>query len=103
MKPKIEIDLMKIRQAKIENGNIVIPLEVNEIRTFKNKDGVIGASITFFTNQRKEVGAHQETHVIKQSLNVYERNALTAGHEVNLPIIGNLIDLDLRKNDYKAF
>ena len=103
MKLKIEIDLMKIRQAKIENGNIVIPMEVNEIRTFKTKDGVIGASIAFFTNQRKTVGSRQETHIIKQSMNIYERNALIAGHEVNLPIVGNIIDLDLRQNENQSF
>lgn len=99
MKLKIEIDLMKIRQASFENGNIVIPVDHNEIKMFKSsKDGSLKAIASFFTLERKTVGAHKETHVIKQSLTTLERNNIIAGVEVNSPIVGNIMDLDLQGN-----
>lgn len=99
MKLKIEIDLMKIRQASFENGNIVIPVGHNEIKMFKSlKDGSLKAIASFFVLERKTVGAHKETHVIKQSLTTLERNNIIAGVEVNNPIVGNIMDLDLLDN-----
>lgn len=100
MKLKIEIDLMKIRQASYENGNIVIPVDNNEIKMFKSsKDGSLKAIASFFALERKTVGAHKETHVIKQSLTTLEHNNIIAGVEVNNPIVGNIMDLDLQGND----
>lgn len=100
MKLKIEIDLMKIRQASFENGNIVIPVDNNEIKMFKSqRDGSLKALASFFALERKSVGAHKETHVIKQSLTTLERNNIIAGVEVNNPIVGNIMDLDLQGND----
>lgn len=99
MKLKFEIDLMKIRQARMENGNIIIPCDVNEIKMFKSsKDGSLKAMASFYTLERKAVGLHKETHIIKQSLTTLERNNLIAGVEVNNPILGNIVDLDLPDN-----
>lgn len=99
MKLKIEIDLMKIRQASYENGNIIIPVDVNDIKMFKSqKDGSLKAIASFFALERKTVGSHKETHVIKQSLTTLERNNIIAGVEVNNPIVGNIMDLDLQGN-----
>ena len=99
MKLKIEIDLMKIRQASFENGSVIIPLEANDLKVFKSqKDGSLRVIASFFAMARKSVGAHKETHVVKQSLTTIERNNLIAGVEVNNPIVGNIMDLDLQGN-----
>lgn len=99
MKLKIEIDLMKIRQANYENGKIIIPVDANEIKMFKSqKDGSLKAMASFYAHERKTVGSHKETHIIKQSLTTLERNNLIAGVEVNNPILGNIMDLDLPDN-----
>ena len=99
MKIKIEIDLLKIRHARFENGNIIIPADKNELKMFKSqRDGSLKALASFFAFERKAVGAHKETHVIKQSLTTQERNNIIAGIEVNNPIVGNIMDLDLLGN-----
>lgn len=99
MKLKIEIDLMKIRQANYENGKIIIPVDANEIKMFKcQKDGSLKAIAPFFALARKSIGSHKETHVVKQSLTTQERNNVIAGIEVNNPIVGNIMDLDLPDN-----
>lgn len=99
MKLKIEIDLMKIRQASFENGNIIIPVDANEIKMFKSsKDGSLKAIAPFYALERKSVGSHKETHILKQSLTTQERNNVIAGVEVNNPIVGNIMDLDLPDN-----
>ena len=94
---KIEIDVLQIRGAKFEGGNIIIPAALNEVKFFRKKDGTLIGKIRFYAQGRKEVGKYNETHIIKQSLNASEKTVIALGSEVNLPIIGNVYDDDINK------
>ena len=94
---KIEIDVLQIRGAKIEGGNIIIPAALNEVKFFRRKDGPLMGIMRFYAHCRKEVGKNNETYIIKQSLNASEKTDIAQGGEVNLPIIGNVYDDDINK------
>lgn len=89
-KVRIEIDLMKLKNAAIENGKIIIPVEENAIALRTNKDGNMFSIFKMNAYQRKQVGKYNETHIVKRSLTDDERNQLAMGNEIDLPILGNI-------------
>ena len=89
-KVRIEIDLLALKGAKCDQGNIVIPVVPNAISLRTRKDGTCFSIFKLNAFQRKEVGKYNETHILKNTLTDEEKTKLAAGQEIDNPIIGNV-------------
>lgn len=89
-KVRIEIDLLALKGAKCENGNIVIPITSNAISLRTRKDGTCFSIFKLNAFKRKEVGKYNETHILKNTLTDEEKSKLAAGQEIDNPILGNI-------------
>lgn len=89
-KVRIEIDLLALKGAKVEQGNIVIPLVPNAISLRSRKDGTCFSIFKLNAFKRKEIGKYNETHILKNTLTEEEKTKLSAGQEIDNPILGNI-------------
>lgn len=90
---RILLDLLSLRQARVENDCIIIPVSANGIRLTKSKkdESKLYASMMFNVISRKSTGEHGEVAIVKPVLTFEERNKLMAGMDPQVPIVGNVL------------
>ena len=94
---RIELNLLDLRNARIEENHIIIPIIDNGIRLAKSKkdEEKMYTTLTCNVYPRKTSGSRGEVAIVKPSFTYEEHIRYQAGEEVKLPIIGNV----LLKND----
>lgn len=93
MRHKIQIDLLKLTGAQEQNGWIMIPAEQNAVRFYRHQDNSLSATLTLYSNERKERGKFGETHIVKRVNTQAESSARALGQQVDIPILGNVFEL----------
>ena len=90
---KIELNLLSLRNARVENDCIIIPVSTNGIRLAKSKkdESKLYASMSFHVINRRTMGEHGEVAIIKPTMTFEERNKYMAGLDPQVPIVGNVI------------
>lgn len=90
---RIDLDMLSLRGARIENGNLLIPIAANGIRLARSKkdENKMYATMAFKVHPRKMQGDHGEVAIVKPVMTIDEYNRWNAGEEVTVPIVGNLL------------
>ncbi len=90
---RIDLDMLSLRGARLENGNLIIPIATNGIRLAKSKrdETKMYATMAFHVHPRKTQGDHGEVAIVKPVMTIEEYNKWNAGEQVNVPIVGNLL------------
>lgn len=92
-KMRIEVDLLQLEGATMQDEKIIIPVCKNGIYLFKKQEGGIRAVLRLNAFPRKTQSQYGATHIVKRLLTAEERNRLVSVENVETPILGSVYPL----------
>lgn len=100
MKLRIFVNLLAMDGSKIENGNIVIPIEKNGLYVKKlegHDDVVTGVTASFVAWELTERSKYGDTHLLKRNLSKEQREAMTPEQLQKMPIMGRVRPIEKKE------